>query len=108
MHEIGGWYEAMRKLYEKIKINNLNSTDAKFVSVIALRWEDSSYLYSEVKLMVSFLGLQEEKMVLVMILFLFHRVIKKLFGQMNHDKKILIDHRYQAFKKIAKLHLKNN
>ena len=32
----------MRKLYEKIKINNLNSTDAKFVSVIALRWEDSS------------------------------------------------------------------
>ena len=76
----GGWYEAMRKLYEKIKINNLNSTEAKFVSVIALRWEDSSLSIFRGEVSGFIFGLQEEKTVLVMILFLFHRVTKKLWS----------------------------
>ena len=104
----GGWYEAMRKLYEKIKINNLNSTDAKFVSVIALRWEDSSLslFRGEINGFISWPPRGENGFGYDP--FFIPSGYKKTFGQMNHDKKILIDHRYQAFKKIAKLHLKNN
>jgi XTP/dITP diphosphohydrolase len=98
----------MRKLYEKIKINNLNSTDAKFVSVIALRWEDSSLsiFRGEINGFISWPPRGENGFGYDP--FFIPSGYKKTFGQMNHDKKILIDHRYQAFKKIAKLHLKNN
>jgi XTP/dITP diphosphohydrolase len=30
---------------------------------------------------------------------------KKTFGEMLHKKKILLDHRFEAFKKMAKFHL---
>ena len=31
--------------------------------------------------------------------------LQKTFGEMNHSDKIMIDHRYMAFKKLAKAHL---
>ncbi len=104
----GGWYEAMKKLHEKIKINGHDSTEAKFVSVIALRWEDSSLstFRGEVNGFISWPPRGENGFGYDP--FFIPSGYKKTFAQMNHNKKILIDHRYQAFKEIAKLHLKNN
>ena len=33
---------------------------------------------------------------------------KKTFGEMPHKKKILLDHRFEAFKKMAKFHLSDS
>ena len=39
---------------------------------------------------------------LVMIQYLFQKIKKKTFGELDPSKKYKIDHRYKAFKKIKK------
>ena len=40
-----------------------------------------------------------------MIHFLYQKIHSKLFAEMSHKKKILADHRFKAFKKMAEIHL---
>ena len=52
--------------------------------------------------MVKFQKKFQAKKVLDMILFLFQKIKKLHFGQMSKSKKLKMDHRFLAFKKLRK------
>ena len=101
----GGWQNAMKALYEEVLNKNTNNFNAKFECVISLRWYD--------EWIKTFYGSVEGKIVWPASgingfgydPFFIPSGYKKTFGEMNHSDKIMIDHRYIAFKKLAKAHL---
>jgi len=104
----GGWYNAMKKLYTEIRGKKNPDYCAKFYCTIAIRWTngDLNFYTGEVKGEITWPpagknGFGYDP-------FFIPKNYKKTFGQMLHSEKILIDHRYEAFKKLAKEHLLNN
>ncbi len=104
----GGWYEAMEKLYKDlIKVSN-NNFKACFHSVIAIRWENNE--------ISTFAGTIEGKISwppkgdngFGYDPFFIPDGQCKTFGEIKHEEKIKIDHRFKAFEKLAKLHLIDN
>lgn len=101
----GGWQNAMKALYEEVLNKNTNNFNATFECVISLRWYD--------KWIKTFYGSVKGKIVWPASggngfgydPFFIPSGYKKTFGEMNHSDKIMIDHRYMAFKKLAKAHL---
>ncbi len=101
----GGWQNAMKALYEEVLDRNTDNFNAKFECVISLRWYD--------EWIKSFYGSVKGKIVwppsggngFGYDPFFIPLGYKKTFGQMDHSDKIMIDHRYVAFKKLAKAHL---
>jgi len=102
----GGWFKAMEKLYFEAKKKNCFA--ATFNCVLALKSESS-----EISL---FKGEVEGKIVwpprgkngFGYDPFFTPFNSKNTFGEMPHMKKILMDHRFKAFKKMAKFHLTDN
>lgn len=101
----GGWQNAMRALYGEVLNKKTNNFNAKFECVISLRWYD--------EWIKTFYGSVKGKIVWPAIgsngfgydPFFIPSGYKKTFGEMNHSDKIMIDHRYIAFKKLTKAHL---
>ena len=101
----GGWQNAMKALYEEVLNKNTNNFNAAFECVISLRWYDEwiKTFYGSVKGKIVWPasgsnGFGYDP-------FFIPSGYKKTFGEMNHSDKIMIDHRYMAFKKLAKAHL---
>ena len=101
----GGWQNAMKALYEEVLNKNTDNFNAKFECVITLRWYDEwlKTFYGSVKGKIVWPasgsnGFGYDP-------FFIPSGYKKTFGEMNHSDKIMIDHRYVAFKQLAKAHL---
>jgi len=101
----GGWQNAMKALYEEVLNKNTNNFNAKFECVISLRWYDEwiKTFYGSVKGKIVWPpsggnGFGYDP-------FFIPLGYKKTFGEMKHSDKIMIDHRFEAYKKLAKAHL---
>ncbi len=99
----GGWSKAMEKLYFEAKKKNCFA--ATFHCALALKSESSeiSIFKGEVKGRILWPprgnnGFGYDP-------FFVPSNSKKTFGEMSHTKKILLDHRFKAFKKMARFHL---
>ena len=106
--ECGGWFNAMKKLYTEASKKKPLLYSAKFYCAIAIRWPDGILnLYSgEVLGKLTWPPLGDNGFGYDP--FFIPKNHKKTFGQMQHSQKIRIDHRYIAFKKLAKEHLTGN
>ena len=99
----GGWSEAMKELYSKAK--KKNGFSATFHCALALKSENSeiSIFKGEVKGKIVWPpkgnnGFGYDP-------FFVPSNSNKTFGEMLHMKKIFMDHRFKAFKKMARFHL---
>lgn len=106
--ECGGWLKAMKALYEELISKNKTDFSAKFVCSVTIKFSSSIFF--------SYIG--EVKGVLVWPPtgtngfgydpFFIPQGYKQTFAEMEHAKKILIDHRYAALTKLIKSHLVDN
>ena len=101
----GGWQNAMKALYEEVLKKNTDNFNAKFECVISLKWYDEwiKTFYGNVRGKIVWPargsnGFGYDP-------FFIPSGYKETFGEMNHSDKIMIDHRYVAFRQLAKAHL---
>ncbi len=102
----GGWLEAMEKLYKKIK--NKGSQNAIFFCSLALKLKDGDLSFFEGQVEGEIVWPPRGKNGFGYDPFFKPKGADKTFGEMSHTKKIFMDHRFIAFKKLAKLHLTDN
>ena len=95
----GGFNSAMRKI---IKLLKNKSTKAKFVCSLTLQIDESKKItvQGEIKGNISFKVLGNKGFGYDSIFI--PKGFKKTFGEMNQKKKLFLDHRYVAFKKLIK------
>ena len=102
--ECGGWFEAMKMLYNNLKKKN-NSREATFHCVLALKFNDNHILTFSGSVEGQIVWPPRGKNGFGYDPFFVPCDSTQTFAEMNHEDKILIDHRYKAFKKMAKLYL---
>lgn len=100
----GGWYNAMNFIYQKILETKSNNFAAKYYCVLSILWKDGSIKTYSGSIVGSIVwpprglnGFGYDP---------FFQPVggKKTFGEMQRQKKMSIDHRSVAFKKILKHH----
>ena len=104
----GGWKEAMQKLYKNILEKKQNNFNASFYCVISLKWYDQWLKTFSGKISGEITWPPRGSNGFGYDPFFIPSGFKHTFGQMCHSKKIRLDHRYIAFKKLAKLYLTDN
>ena len=105
--ENGGWYPAMQEIYSSLKKTQSTDFSAKFVCCLAVNVPNKKIFtyFGEVTGEISWPprgknGFGYDP-------FFIPKGYNKTFGQIEHQNKILIDHRFKAFKEFAKEHLNN-
>ena len=101
--KIGGWSKAMKELYSNAK--KKNSFSATFHCVLALKSENSEISIFKGEVNGKIVWPPRGENGFGYDPFFIPCNSKKTFGEMFHKKKILQDHRFEAFKKMAKFHL---
>ena len=99
----GSWLKAMEKLYFETKKTNLFS--AIFHCALALKSEDSEISIFKGEVKGKIVWPPRGKNGFGYDPFFVPSNSNKTFGEMLHMKKIFMDHRFKAFKKMAKFHL---
>ena len=99
----GGWSKAMKKLYYDAKKKNCFA--ATFHCVLALKLESSEISTFKGEVKGKIVWPPRGKNGFGYDPFFIPSNFKKTFGEMPHMKKILLDHRFDAFKKMARFHL---
>lgn len=103
----GGWTEAMQNIYTRIQKTNSNNFSAKFFCCLTIAWQDGkikSYL-GEITGTIKWPPRGENGFGYDP--FFYPQDSNISFGQMNKAKKMSMDHRSVAFKKIIRNHYKN-
>lgn len=105
--EKGGWYSAMHEIYNSLKKLKNFDFSAKFVCYLAVNIPSKGIFtyFGEVLGTISWPPRGENGFGYDP--FFIPDGYKKTFGEMQHQKKILIDHRFKAFNKFSKEHLSN-
>ena len=102
----GDWSKAMEKLYFKAK--KKNCFDATFHCALALKSESSEISIFTGEVNGKIIWPPKGKNGFGYDPFFVPSGSKKTFGEMPHIKKIFLDHRFIAFKKMSKFHLIDN
>ncbi len=102
----GGWLKAMEKLYFEAKQKNCFA--ATFHCALALKSESSEISIFKGEVEGKIVWPPSGKNGFGYDPFFIPSNLKKTFGELPHMKKILLDHRFKAFKKMAKFHLADN
>ena len=104
----GGWLEAMEKIYSDVKKKKTADFSAKFICCLSIKFSKT--------LIYSYVGEVKGKIVwppkgkngFGYDPFFIPEGHTKTFAEMEHSKKIFIDHRSIALEKLIKLHLSDN
>ena len=102
----GGWSGAMQKIYTRILNTNSNNFSAKYICCLTIAWQDGkvkSYT-GEIKGAIKWPPVGSNGFGYDP--FFYPEGSSVSFGQMEKSKKMNIDHRSIAFKKIIKDHYK--
>tara|TARA_B100000989_G_scaffold278301_1_gene239980 strand:+ start:2118 stop:2723 length:606 start_codon:yes stop_codon:yes gene_type:complete len=103
----GGWSRAMQKIYTRILNTNSNNFSAKYFCCLTIAWQDGkikSYA-GEIKGAIKWPPVGSNGFGYDP--FFYPEGSSVSFGQMEKSKKMNIDHRSIAFKKIISNHYKN-
>ena len=104
----GGWFEAMEKIYSDVKAKKTEDFSAKFTCCLSIKFPKS--------LIYSYQGEVEGKLVwppkgkngFGYDPFFVPKGYNETFAEMEHEKKIFMDHRSIALKKLIKFHLSDS
>ena len=96
---------AMQKLFKKVLEKKQNNFKASFHCVLTLKWYDIWLKTFSGKISGEIIWPPKGKNGFGYDPFFVPSNFTETFGEMIHTKKILLDHRYIAFKKLAKSHL---
>ena len=104
----GGWFEAMEKIYSNVKAKKTEDFSAKFTCCLSIKFSKS--------LIYSYLGEVNGKLVwpprgkngFGYDPFFIPKGYNETFAEMEHSKKIFMDHRSIALKKLIKFHLSDS
>ena len=104
----GGWNEAMKKLYSRVKTKQNPDYSAKFVSCLSLKFHDGKiFTYNgEIQGKITWPPKGDNGFGYDPFFIPVDETLT--YGEVEYSKKVLTDHRSVAFKKLAKVHLKNN
>ena len=101
----GGWLNAMKEIYRRLTLQDSPDLSVKYCCCLTILWKDNSLdtYYGEVDGKFSWPpkgnnGFGYDPIFLP-------NNYSQTFGEMNKEKKMLIDHRYKAFLNIKKNHL---
>ena len=103
----GGWLEAMHNIYTRILDTHTNDFSAKYFCCLTIAWQDGfmrSYL-GEIKGIIKWPPVGENGFGYDP--FFYPKGSSISFGQMQKSKKMTIDHRSIAFKKIINNYYKD-
>ena len=100
----GGWATAMENLYKEVLKKKLNDFSAKFVCCLTIRINNNYFVYNG-EVYGEIVWPPKGENGFGYDPFFVPKGYSKTFGEMKHDKKILIDHRSVALKKLIKEHL---
>ena len=100
----GGWAMAMENLYKEVLKKKLNDFSAKFVCCLTIRINNNYFVYNG-EVYGEIVWPPKGENGFGYDPFFVPKGYSKTFGEMKHDKKILIDHRSVALKKLIKEHL---
>ena len=106
--ENGGWDKAMKELHKRILKKNSNCFKASFYCVITLKWYNKWLKSFSGKIKGHITWPPRGENGFGYDPFFIPSGFKQTFAEMLHKEKILLDHRYIAFKNLAKLHLADN
>ena len=102
----GGFKNAMRKIIKMVKRRNRNkinkNTKATFVSALSIKYPNGKMINSVGKITGNISDKIKGQNGFGYDSIFIPLKYKKTFGEMNYKKKVLIDHRSIAFKKIKK------
>lgn len=104
----GGWFEAMEKIYSDVKKKKTQDFSAKFICCLSIKFSKN--------LIYSYLGEVKGKIIwppkgkngFGYDPFFIPEGHTQTFAEMEHSKKIFIDHRSIALEKLIKLHLSDS
>ncbi len=101
----GGWEGAMKKIYEELLKTNKKDFSAKYICCLTIAWQNGDLISynGEIKGKISWPPIGKKGFGYDPIFIPNNHIIT--FGQMNKKDKMLVDHRYDAFKKIIKNHI---
>ncbi len=103
----GGWIQAMQNIYTRIQRTNSNNFSAKYYCCLTIAWQDGkikSYL-GEITGVIKWPPVGENGFGYDPFFYPAESLLS--FGQMDKSKKMKVDHRSIAFKKIINNHYKN-
>jgi len=101
----GGWMGAMEKIYKKLIKKNVADFSAKYYCCLTMAWQDGNiYSYSG-QISGTLVWPPRGESGFGYDPFFIPVNSKISFGEMEQEKKMKMDHRYNAFKKIIKNHL---
>ena len=103
--ENGGWFPAVKEIYNSLKKTQSSDFSAKFVCCLAINVPNKKIFTYFGEVLGSISWPPRGKNGFGYDPFFIPKGYKKTFGEMQHQKKILIDHRFEAFKEFAKEHL---
>jgi len=104
----GGWNKAMQELYKRILEKRGNCFKASFYCVITLKWYDKWLKSFSGKITGHISWPPKGKNGFGYDPIFVPSGFKQTFAEMLHKEKILLDHRFIAFQKLAKAHLTGN
>ena len=102
----GGWLQAMKKLF--FEAEKKECFAATFHCALALKSENSEITIFKAEVSGKITWPPKGKNGFGYDPFFIPSNSKKTFAEMTHIKKIFLDHRFKAFKKMAKFHLTDN
>ena len=104
----GGWNEAMNEIYSRVEVQKQPDFSAKFVSCLSLKFHDGKIFTYSGEIHGKITWPPKGKNGFGYDPFFIPTGENQTYGEVEYSKKVLTDHRSVAFKKLAKVHLKNN
>ena len=101
----GGWNHAMERIYSQIKISKNPIKTASFFCALAVNIPKEKVFVYTGRVKGEIVWPPSGKNGFGYDPFFVPEGFKQTFGQIEHSKKIYLDHRFKAFKKFAKKHL---
>ncbi len=101
----GGWDHAMREIYDDVLKKKNTDFTANFFCCLTIRFEKKKIFSYQGKIKGSLVWPPKGGMGFGYDPFFIPHGYKKTFAEMEHNQKILIDHRSIALKKLIRSHL---
>ena len=105
--QCGGWNEAMKEIFNEVSKLKKPDYSAKFFCALAIKFKDKKIFTYTGEVFGDLVWPPKGNNGFGYDPFFKPSSYKKTFAQMKHSEKILIDHRFEAFQKLATRHLNN-
>ncbi len=97
--QYGGFYNAMIEILKRVEESGKKNTKAKFVSVLTIQWPDGKKISETGEIIGNISKIRGNNGFGYDPIFM-PIGFSQTFGEMNYKKKLMMDHRFLAYKKL--------